>query len=168
MFPSGDCNNVIFFIRVDNAAKSIKKGNKPCTNFKLAKLVDKPQKRNFDQQENNLFAFMEMVDQRVASLEQDAQQPRLAMEADGPADTKTCERTEGAAKVTHAMHRNSCSANRVDSDPVCSTNFDEDCTGPLALPFSREDAPVPRLGAGIRPFRPRIVRQTTPSGDRTI
>ena len=37
--------------------------------------------------------------QRIASLEQDARQPRLAMEADGQADTKTRERTEGAAKV---------------------------------------------------------------------
>ena len=35
------------------------------------------------------------IDQRLASLEQDAQQPRLAMEADVPADKKACERTEG-------------------------------------------------------------------------
>ena len=34
---------------------------------------------------------MEMVDQRVASLAQDARQSRLAMEADGPADTNTRE-----------------------------------------------------------------------------
>ena len=37
------------------------------------------------------------MDQRLTSLEQDARQPRLAMEADGLADTKTRERTEGAA-----------------------------------------------------------------------
>ena len=75
---------------------------------------------------------MEMVGRRVASLEQDARQPRFAMEADGPADTKTRERTEGAAKVVEAMHENSCSANRADSDPMCSTSFGGDCTGPLA------------------------------------
>ena len=39
------------------------------------------------------------MDQRVASLEHDAWQPRLAMEADGQANTKTRERTEGAAKA---------------------------------------------------------------------
>ena len=38
------------------------------------------------------------MNQRVARLEQDAWQPRLAMEADGPADTKTRECTEGTAK----------------------------------------------------------------------
>ena len=37
--------------------------------------------------------------QRAASLEHDARQPRLAMEADGPANTNTRERTEGAAKA---------------------------------------------------------------------
>ena len=38
------------------------------------------------------------MDQRLASPEQDARQPRLAMKADVPAvDMKTRERTEGAA-----------------------------------------------------------------------
>ena len=36
------------------------------------------------------------TDQREARQEQDARQPRLAMEADGPANTKTRKRTEGA------------------------------------------------------------------------
>ena len=99
-------------------------------------------KINFDQQEKKLYGFMEIMDQHVASLEQDARQPRLAMEADGPADTKSCERTKGAAKAVQAMHGDSCSANRVDPDPMCSTSFDDDCTGPPALPCSREDALV--------------------------
>ena len=38
-----------------------------------------------------------LIEYFAARLEQDARQPRLAMEADGPADTKTRERTEGAA-----------------------------------------------------------------------
>ena len=50
--------------------------------------------------------------QRLDGLEQDARQPRLAMEADGQADTKTPERTEGAAKAVQAMHGYICSANR--------------------------------------------------------
>ena len=37
--------------------------------------------------------------QRAASLEHDARQPRLAMEADGPANTKTRERTEDATEA---------------------------------------------------------------------
>ena len=44
------------------------------------------------------------MNQLVARLEQDTRQPRLAMEEDGPADTKTRERTEGAAKAVQAKH----------------------------------------------------------------
>ena len=40
---------------------------------------------------------MRVISQHVSSLEQDARQPRFAMEADEQADTKTRERTEGAA-----------------------------------------------------------------------
>ena len=36
------------------------------------------------------------IDQRLTRLEHDARQPRHGMEADGPANTKTRERTEGA------------------------------------------------------------------------
>ena len=84
---------------------------------------------------------MRLKDQRVASLEQDARQPRLAMVVDGQSD-KTRERTEGAATVVQVMHEDSCPANRVDPDPMCSTSFGNDCTGPPALPCSREDALV--------------------------
>ena len=37
------------------------------------------------------------MDEHVTRLEHGARQPRLAMEADGQANTKTRERTEGAA-----------------------------------------------------------------------
>ena len=60
------------------------------------------------------------LDQCLTSLEHDARQSRLAMEADGQADTKTRERTEGAATAVRAMYGDSCSANRVDPDPMCS------------------------------------------------
>ena len=83
-----------------------------------------------------------ILELHLASLEQDARQPRLAMEADGPADTKTRERTESAATAVQAMHGDSCSANRVDPDPMCSTSFGDDCTGPPTLPCSREDGLV--------------------------
>ena len=99
-------------------------------------------KRHFDQQEKKLDELMEMVDKRAASLKQDTRQPGLAMEADGPADTKTRERTKGAAEDVQAMHGDRSSANRVDPDSMCSTSFGDDCTGPPALPCSREDVLV--------------------------
>ena len=84
---------------------------------------------------------MKVTYQRLASLEQDTRQPRIAMEADGSATEKTCERTEGAAKRTEsaakavqAMHGDSCFASRVDPDPMCSTSFEDDSTRPPALP----------------------------------
>ena len=66
---------------------------------------------------------MRATDQRLANLQQGVRQPRLAMEADGPADEKTRERTEGADKAVQAMHGDSFFANRLDPDPICSTSF---------------------------------------------
>ena len=63
------------------------------------------------------------MDQRLASLEQNARQPRLAMEANMSADKKTRERTEGAATAVEAKNVDSCSAKRVQADPTCSTSF---------------------------------------------
>ena len=64
------------------------------------------------------------MNQHVASLMQDARQPRLAMEVDGPADTKTRERTEGAATAVQPMHGDSFSANMVQAGPkTISTNI---------------------------------------------
>ena len=44
------------------------------------------------------------MEQRVARPEPGAWQPRLAMEADGAANTKTREHTGGAATAVQAMH----------------------------------------------------------------
>ena len=63
------------------------------------------------------------IEQRSASLEHDAQQPRLAMGADVPADKKTSEHTEGAAIVVQAKHGVSCSAKRVQAGPISSITF---------------------------------------------
>ena len=82
------------------------------------------------------------MDQRLTRLEHDARQPRLAMEADRPANTKTRERTEGAATVAQAKHGDSCSADQIDPEPMCSTSFGDDCTGPPAPPCSGENALV--------------------------
>ena len=72
-------------------------------------------------------------DQHEASLEQDARQPRLAMEADGPADTKTRERTEGAAKAVRALHGDSFSARRVDPGPKTNSTIFGVTAKPLDL-----------------------------------
>ena len=61
------------------------------------------------------------IDQRLASLEQDARQPRLIMEADITANKKTRDRTECVATAVQAKHKGSCSANRVNPDPKRST-----------------------------------------------
>ena len=64
-----------------------------------------------------------LLDQHLTSLESGARQPRLAMMADEPANTKTRECTEGAATAVQAMHGESFSACRVDPDPKTSTSF---------------------------------------------
>ena len=64
------------------------------------------------------------IDQRLTRPEHDTRQPRLTMEADGPANTKTCERTEGVATTVQAMHGDSFSAFRIDPGPMTnSTSF---------------------------------------------
>ena len=80
------------------------------------------------------------LDQHVTSLEHDARQPGLAREAGGPADTKTRERTEGAATAVQAMHGNSCSGTRVDPGPKTSFCFGV-MAEPLDFPF-RDDVLV--------------------------
>ena len=60
------------------------------------------------------------MDRHVISLEHGARQPRLAMEADGPSNTKTRECTEGAGTAVQAMRGDSFSARRVE--PCTNTN----------------------------------------------
>ena len=76
---------------------------------------------HLEEQEKMLDKFkddiMRLFDQLAARLEQDARQPRFTMEADGPANTKTRERTESAATVVQAMRGDSFSARRVEPGP---------------------------------------------------
>ena len=75
------------------------------------------------------------LDQRLAGLEPDARQPRLAMVADGQANTKTHERTEGAAKkAVQAMDGDSFSASRVDPGSKTNTTSFDVKAKPPALP----------------------------------
>ena len=96
------------------------------------------------------------TDQREADQEQDARHPRLAMEADGPANTKTRKCTDGAATAVQAMRGDSCSADRVDLDPMCSTSSGDDCTGPPAPPCSGEIALVDKRAAAPKSCFPSL------------
>ena len=107
-------------------------------------------KERFDRQlkdiQNHFDKMDELADemratkQRLAGLEQDVRQPRLAMEADVPSDTKAHERTEGAASTVQVKHWDSCSAKNVQADPTNSASFGYDFTGSPAVPCSRDDA----------------------------
>ena len=67
---------------------------------------------------------MRLLEQLSECLEHEARQPRLAMEADGPANSKTQERTEGAAKAVQAMRVDSCTAEQnVQDGPKTSITF---------------------------------------------
>ena len=81
------------------------------------------------------------MDEHETRLEHGARQPRLAMEADEQADTKTRERTEGAATAVQAMRGDGSSARRVIPDPnTNSTSFGVKAEPP-ALPC-RDDVVV--------------------------
>ena len=102
--------------------------------------------------------------QRLAGLGQDARQPRLAMEADAPSDTKTHKRMEDAVAV-QAKHGGSCSANQVDPDPMCLTSFGNDSTGPPALPCTMDDALVDNGAAAPKPCLSPVEMRTPTAAD---
>ena len=103
------------------------------------------------------------IDQRLASLEQHARHPRLAMEADESADEKTRERTEGAAKAVQAMHRDNFSANRVQDGPATSITFGVKAEPP-ALPC-RDNVSVENGAAAPKScLSPLKMRTTTVAG----
>ena len=75
---------------------------------------------------NKMKEYMEeqtSIDQRLTRLEYDARQLRLAMGADGLANTKPRKRTEGAATAVQAMHGDSFSSCRIDPGPKTLTSF---------------------------------------------
>ena len=81
----------------------------PVDHFREIKEPFKEQEKMLEEFRDDLKDGMRrFIVQYAARLEQDARQPRLAMEADGQADTKTRERTEGAATAVQAM-RGDCS-----------------------------------------------------------
>ena len=81
--------------------------------------------REIRSQFDKLKELMRRLEHNLLSQEQDARQPRFAMEkADGHANTKTQEHTEGAAKVVQAMRGDSCTAEyKVQDGPKTSITF---------------------------------------------
>ena len=99
---------------------------------------------------------MKNMDNNVIRLEPGARQPRLAMEADGQADTDTRERTEGAATAVQAMRGDYFSARRVEPGPnTNSTRFGVKAEPPLSLAgmMSRSSAALPHPSRVSHPWR---------------
>ena len=108
--------------------------------------------------------MIRLLEQQLASQEQDAWQPRLAMEADGPANTKTRERTEGATTAVQSMRGDSFSARRVEAGPkTYSTSFGM-MAEPPDLPF-RDDVLVENGDVSPKSCLPPLgMRTTTAAG----
>ena len=120
---------------------------------------------NSDRKLVELADGMRAIKQRLAGLEQVARQPRLAMEADVPSDTKTHSKRMEDAVAVQAKHGDSCSANQVDPDPMCLTSFGDDSTGPPALSCSRDDALVGNGAAAPKScLSPLEIRTPTAAG----
>ena len=76
---------------------------------------------------------MRATNQRLAGLEHEARQPRLAMEADVETDKTTRKRTEGAPAADRAKHnRDSSSAKKANDGPTSLTSFGKIAEPPLA------------------------------------
>ena len=84
--------------------------------------------------EEQMDKISDVMDQHLTRLEHGARQPRLAMEVDGQASTKTRERTEGTATAVQAMRGDCFSARRVEPGPTTNSTSFGVKTEPLALP----------------------------------
>ena len=104
---------------------------------------------------------MRATKQRLADVEQEARQPRLAMETDVPSDTKTRNRMENIV-ADRLINGDSSSANQVDPDQICLTSFGDDFTRPPALPCSRDAALADNGAAAPKPYlSPMAMRTVT-------
>ena len=109
-------------------SESVSKGNGPVPQqeeFGFGQPTQEDAFRDIGQEwKEQLDKIRRYVMQQLASQDQDPRQPRIAMEADGPANTKTRERTEGAATAVQAMHGDSCTtAQNVQDGPKTSISF---------------------------------------------
>ena len=130
------------------ASESVPEGNDPVPQ-KKERGSDQPtmedvyrmMKEAFDRWDKQLDEISDEIKKRLTRLEHGARQPRLAMEADGQADTETRERTEGAATALQATRGDCFSARRVEPGPTNNLTSFGVKAEPLALPC-RDDSVV--------------------------
>ena len=107
---------------------------------------------------------MREMDQHLTRLEHGARQPRLAVEADGQASTKTRERTEGAATAVQAMRGDYFSACRFEPGPTTNSTSLGMKADPPALPC-RDDSVVECGSAAFKSCLPSMeMRPSTAAG----
>ena len=118
-------------------SKAIPEGNGPTPQDAFVMITREELRRVLSESIGNFFREFKgdfrRIDQRVASLEQDAQQPRLPVEAGVTADMKNRECTEGAAAEVQAENGESCSTKRIQASPTSSTNFGVKAEPPASL-----------------------------------
>ena len=113
---------------------------------------------------DRLYDEMREMDQHLTRLEHGARQPRLAVEADGQASTKTRERTEGAATAVQAMRGDYFSACRFEPGPTTNSTSLGMKAAPPALPC-RDDSVVECGSAAFKSCLPSMeMRPSTAAG----
>ena len=126
----------------------------------LRRIMSEALDRAFDEPTEN----MRRANQRLVGLEQEAQQPCLAMEADVKPDTKNRKRTEGATAAEQAKHRDSCFSKRVQAGPTSSTSFGMKAEPPA--PPRKDDVLVDKGAAAPKPCLSSVkMRTLTVTGD---
>ena len=117
-----------------------------------------------DKKMDKISEEMRKMNQHVTRLEHGARQLRLAMEADGQADTEIRERTEGAATAVQTTRGDCFSARRVEPGPTTnSTSFGVKADLP-ALPC-RDDSVVECGAAAFRRWLSSHRRSLNSFGD---
>ena len=138
----------------------------PEDKFREIRSLLKHQRKKLDEFHDDMKDSMKrLFAQFSARLGQDAQQPRLAMEADGPENIRTRERTDGAATAVQAMRGDSCTtAQRVQDGPMTnSTSFGVKAEPPALL--CRDDFVVESGDAAPRSCLPSLeMRSPTAAG----
>ena len=149
------------------AIEAVSEGNGPVhqeEDFGFGQPAPVDEFREIRSQFSKLKELMRRLEQHILSQEQDTRQPRLAMEPDGPADTKTCERTKGVATAVQTMRGDDVSARWVEPGPnTNSTSFGVKAEPP-ALPC-RDDVVVESGAAASESCLPSLeMRLPTAAG----
>ena len=150
------------------ASEGVSEGNGPVhqeEEFRFGQPAPVDEFREIKSHFNKLKKLMRRLERHLISQEQDARQPRLAVEeADGHANTNTRERTESAATAVQAMRGDGFSARRVEPGPnTSSTSFGVKAEPP-ALPC-RDDVVVESGDAAPKSCLPSLeIRSLTAAG----